>query len=136
MSPRIWTIELPGYDRPPLSLNQRGSSRGAAIAHNNVRRDLMGTVRVLAYNAKLPTGLDRARIELHWQPSVRRSRDTDNPDPTLKACIDALTRGSRSFVGYGLTADDDSAHVESGVVIEPVAKPARMWLSIRDLGSE
>lgn len=117
----VWELDLP-WDRPPLSLNQRLHwARKAQIS-----RAVKEAVQLIASAKRLPRGLEAAAITLHWQPTVNRRRDVDNPTPTLKAAVDAL-------VLYGLVADDDSAHVLSGCRIEPVADVARLWLRIVEL---
>lgn len=118
---RTWTIELP-YASPPLSLNDRMHWARANWWKQCIRAD----AHTLALAERLPLGLTRVEIALHYQPSTKRSRDEDNMFATLKPAIDGL-------VQYGLVADDDSAHVTSRCVIEPVAKPARLWLTITDL---
>lgn len=111
-------IDLP-YLKPPLSLNQRMHWAPKRERVAQLRSD---AIRLALYH-RLPKGLDRVHIALHWQPTIRRNRDVDNPTPTLKALVDGLT-------AYGLTVDDDSEHVTSGCVIDPVAPTARLWLRI------
>lgn len=131
MSMHTWMIPLVGYDCPPLSLNYRMNRWEAARR----RAELMDLVHWSAKRQQLPQGLGRVRIELHWRPNTRRPRDTDNPAPTIKACVDALAKGSKKRPGYGLVADDDAAHVESGCVIEEVdpQRLSQLWLTITDL---
>lgn len=117
---RGWTIPLP-YPRPPLNLNQRMHW----APRNRLTQQIKSDAHTLARYGKLPKGLDRVRIVLHWQPTTERRRDNDNITPTLKAAIDGL-------VQYGLVADDDSTHVESATVIEPRAAKAAVWLTIED----
>lgn len=124
MPDATWELTLP-WPRPPLDLNKRRHY----MAEYRIRQQIIPAVHVLALQAKLPKGLDRVRIVLHWQPAIVRLRDTDNPTPTLKVCIDALTR-------YGLVPDDDSEHVTSGCVIEELASKSRLWLTIHDLSPE
>lgn len=118
-----WTIELP-YSKPPLTLNQRMHWAPKARWIKQLRSD----ARLLATNSKLPQHLDQVGIVLHWQATVRRQRDTDNPTPTLKALIDGLR-------DYGLVIDDDAEHVTSGCVVEALASTTRLWLTITDLES-
>lgn len=120
--PVEWRLDLPGYTSPPLSENQRLHW----AAKHRIGQQLRNDVLLLARAAKLPRNLGRVEIVWHWQPTVRRRRDDDNPTPSLKVARDAL-------VAYGLVADDDSEHVRSGCVIEPVgAPPARCWLTITE----
>lgn len=117
-----WELPLP-YDKPPLNLNQRLHWAVKAKRIADVRR----VVCTLAQLRRLPKQLDRVAVTLHWQPSTVRPRDTDNPMLTVKAAIDGLR-------DYGLVADDDSSHVLSGVVIEPVKRGnPRTWLRIEAL---
>jgi hypothetical protein len=95
---------------------------------SKITRELRRDAHICAVSRKLPRGLQRVRIVLRWQPAVRRNRDQFSATCTLKPLVDGL-------VDYGLVADDDTAHVELGCVIEPVAKPARVWLHITDLGA-
>jgi hypothetical protein len=108
-------VPLP-YDRPPLSMNKRLHH----MAEYRVREQIRTDVLALARFYKLPKGLERVHVVLHWSPIVRRTRDTDNPGPTVKAILDALKPGTPKKPGHGLVPDDDSEHVSSEVVIHPV----------------
>lgn len=124
--PRTWQLDLP-YASPPLTLNSRMHHMKAYGLSQQIKTD----VGWLARAKKLPRNeLCHVRIELHWQPSIRRHRDTDNPSLTLKHCIDAL-------VTYGLVPDDNRDVVTSSTVIHEVVRGrARMWLNIIEvLGS-
>jgi len=121
----VWTLPLP-WPGPLLHENQR--------LHWAQKAQLTRTVRdvtcFLAGNARLPRGLDRVEITLHWQPATVRRRDDHNLTPTLKAAVvDGL-------VDFGLIPDDNAAHAVTGCVIEPVAKPARLWLRITDRSTD
>ena len=115
-------LKLLRAHRPPLSEN----GRQHWAVKNRTRQNLICDAVLLARYLKLPRGCGRVRVTLVWNPPDRRRRDSDNPTPTLKACIDGLTR-------YGLTEDDDSTHVESACVIGPVRKPGEVWLHIEVL---
>ncbi len=115
-----WIVRLP-FQRPPLSENYRLHW----AKRNRIVNDVKDAAHTMAVATRLPKGLERVRIELHWQPHVMRQRDTDNPTPTLKAAIDGLVR-------YGLVADDNSAHVTSTVVIEPLGPKPALWLIIQE----
>jgi hypothetical protein len=133
--PRSWLLPLP-FSRPPLNQNDRKNRWDVA----RQRRIVMAHTWHAARAAKLPTGLDRVHVELHWRATVRRDRDSDNPAPTLKACIDALCQGTRyrgqvAFAGYGLTVDDNYRHVTSAVVIHDPGEPAGTWLEVTDMGA-
>ena len=130
-----YIIPLIGYNSPPLSLNQRAhwaETRSAA-------QKLAGEVIRSANVVKLPKGLERVHVTLHWAPAVERQRDDDNPAPTVKAAADALVR-------YGLVTSDDHRVMTRSVQIHAVDKmpplhfygrglrqPARLWLSVDDL---
>lgn len=126
---RVWTIVLP-FCRPPLSLNDRGNRYKLA----RIRNEVMHTVHTYAIAQKLPRGLDRVGIVLHWRVTDKRRRDEDNLAATVKACVDGLTGGSRNHPGFGLTVDDDWMHVTSGYAIElDRTQPPAVWLTITDL---
>ena len=114
-----WNITLP-WSKPPLSQNDRGSHWKFVPIKKRIRID----TALLARCHHVPP-LEKAHIVLHWQPDVRRSRDTDNPAPTLKSCIDGLRDAH-------VLADDDSTRVTSDVVIHDVIRgtSARVWLEI------
>lgn len=119
-----WRLDL-AWPKPPLGLNSIPSRFVLARAKRQIVHDVFWTARA----AQLPKDLAKVRVELHWVPGIVRRRDTDNPSLTLKPTLDAL-------VQYGLVADDDSSHVESAVVIEPVnpdPQPSRVYLLITDL---
>lgn len=119
--PRAWLIRLPD-PQPTLTLNGRMHH----MARGRETKRLRGDAHTLAISARLPKGLDLVEIILHWQPNTRRQRDTDNPTPTLKALIDGLR-------DYGLIVDDDSTHVTSRCVIEPIGRFSQTWLTITEL---
>lgn len=113
---RVETLALP-WTAPPLSLNARGASRGAAFAHNAKVNEIRTTTVGLAQKAHLPRGLTHITVQLHYRPRDRRRRDTDNLIATLKPIADALAAGrpariSRSgrpvpaLIGYGVVPDD------------------------------
>ena len=120
-----WTIDLP-YTAPPLRDNDR---RHWADKHKRtaiLRRDAYTIALAMNRAGELPHGLGRVRIVLVWRPAVNRRRDQLSIAPTLKPLVDGL-------VDYGLIPDDDTEHCELSCRIEPVAKPARLWLEITDL---
>lgn len=109
---RAWALALP-YDRPPLSLNREMHW----AKRRQAERQIMDDVQWLARQQKLPRGKDalrRIHVRLVWTPSVKRTRDTDNPTPTLKKVIDGLVR-------YGLVMDDHHDIVSSECVINAIA---------------
>jgi hypothetical protein len=114
-------IDLP-YPRPPLHANQRLHR----MAVYRLTTELRADAHNLARHHRLPKGLGQVGIVLYWQATVKRSRDNININPTLKPLVDGL-------VDYGLVPDDDSGHVTTGTVVEPVAPTARLWLRIVEL---
>lgn len=107
-----WDLVLPGYKSPPLSLNKKMHWRVEQSWVKQLHHDVI----ILAMFNKLPKDQARAHVTLVWHPSTRRRRDTDNPTPTLKACIDGLVK-------YRLVPDDSSEYVSSSVLIlEPKTK--------------
>jgi len=113
-------LPLP-YDKPPLSLNGRYHwARKAALAQG-----IKSAVFIIAKSNRVPR-MGGAHVTLHWVPKDKRRRDTDNPIPTLKACIDGLVKA-------GVVPDDSSEYVSSEVVIDPVDKNnPRLYLSIEE----
>lgn len=114
-------LELP-YAVPPLTLNSRMHWAKKA----RIVKDLRWDMEIIARAMKLPKGLGRVEITLHYQPRTTRARDEDNLFATLKPCIDGLT-------DYGLVTDDDSAHVTSRCRIEPKGAVSRLWLTIKEI---
>jgi crossover junction endodeoxyribonuclease RusA len=123
MTAREWLIPLP-IEAPPLRDNQRLHWADKA----RKTRQLRSYARLLANSHKVPP-LDRARIVLHWQPAVRRTRDQFSIAPTLKPLVDGL-------VDAGVLCDDDSEHADLSCRIEPVAKKAALWLVITEIEGE
>lgn len=119
-----WSLMLP-YDRPPLSLNKNMHW----AKQRELERQIMDDVQWLARAAKLPKGLRYVEITLLWAPSVKRTRDTDNPTPTLKKVIDGLVK-------YGLIPDDNHDVVRSSCMILPLIKGrGQVYVSIQQLDS-
>ncbi|CRY84281.1 crossover junction endodeoxyribonuclease RusA [Nocardia farcinica] len=129
-------IDLP-WTSPPLSMNDRGYTRGAAMAKAAKTREIRETIIALATQAKLPRLVAHAAVQLHYQPRDNRRRDTDNLVATLKPIADALTvsRASKrgTVPGYGLVLDDTPQWMAKP---EPLIHPAvkgeggRMWIEI------
>jgi crossover junction endodeoxyribonuclease RusA len=121
-----WEVPLP-YAAPPLSLNDRYGWQKRARLAAEVKHD----TKHMASFVRLPRGIQRVGITLHYQPSVRRRRDGDNLYATLKPAIDGL-------VAYGLIEDDDDEHVLSRDVKIHEPSPGehvRLWLIITDLSA-
>lgn len=124
-----WILRLP-WQRPPLTLNQRGASIGSRMAQADTVRQIRGVAKVLATNAKIGPRA-RIHVRLHWQPELNRRRDEDNLIPTLKPLIDGL-------VDAGITPDDGSRYIDwSRPVIHPANKAVRpsMWLTVEDIST-
>lgn len=121
----MWQLDIPGYRKPPLSLN----TKTHWAPQHRLRVDLMDAVIWTAKALKLPRHLERVSVELHYRPASRRRRDEDNLAPTLKACCDAL-------VLYGLVPDDSHEYLTSASRIDPVnsMKPG-LYLLITDLSA-
>lgn len=99
-------IDLP-WERPPLNLNQRMHWARKAKETKLIR----STVAVLARGRAIPLP---CIVTLVWTVSDARRRDTDNPAPTVKACIDGLRDA-------GCLPDDHSQYVvRSGTAIVKV----------------
>jgi crossover junction endodeoxyribonuclease RusA len=96
---REWRLDLP-YIAPPLSMNQRLHW----AKRHRVKTELQTAVHVLLRHHKVPA-LDDASVWIEWTPGVTRRRDTDNPEPTRKAAIDAI-------VAAGLLPDDTPEYVQ------------------------
>lgn len=127
-----WTIRLP-WRTPPLSMNDRGHWAAKASRTARVRRDVMA----LAAAHRLPTGLDRVRVQLVYVPRDRRRRDTDNLVATLKPICDALAAGTPKHPGWGLVADDTPEWMSKPepVIAAPDPKDPHLRLLITDLGA-
>lgn len=110
-APRTWTITITA-PCPWLTANDR---RHWAAQAELVKQWRLASCLAARW-AKLPTGLDRVRIDavahFRGRPPVR---DRDNLQPTLKAVIDGLgpekqTKKGKT-PGYGLVPDDSDKHL-------------------------
>ncbi|MCZ4557967.1 hypothetical protein O4215_20610 [Rhodococcus maanshanensis] len=141
----VW-MALP-YTKPPLSLNDRGASRGASFAKAAATRTLREQVVALAEAAGLPRNLDHVTVQLHYRPRDNRRRDTDNLVATLKPIADALTPGKQARTvtragktrrlpaqaGYGMVADDTPHYMSKPEpIIHPAIKgePGLLWVTV------
>ncbi|MFF4026963.1 hypothetical protein ACFYY5_29345 [Nocardia elegans] len=125
-------IELP-WTAPPLSMNDRGYTRGAAMAKAAKTREIRDAIVILARKAQLPKCIDHVTVQLHYQPRDRRRRDTDNLVATLKPICDAIAAGTAKYPGYGMVLDDIPAHMAKPepIIHEPVkGEGGRLWLEI------
>ncbi|MGV0870044.1 hypothetical protein [Corynebacterium kalidii] len=117
------------FTRPPLTMNQRLHWRKRAAITRSIRDEVLTRARGM----RLPQGLSRITVTLHYQAPDRRRRDADNLVPTLKACCDALAAGTTSHPGYGIVADDTPDQMAKLMpTIHPASDgtPAKCWLTI------
>ena len=118
-----WRIELP-WAKPPLNLNDRRHW----AAHSQIVRDVRTVASWRARQARIGRH-DRIRIELHYLPKTRRTRDEDNLVATLKPLVDGLRDA-------GVVPDDTKRYVERvwPVIHDPApGRPGEMWLVITAL---
>lgn len=122
MDMTVYELDLP-WTSPPLSLNHRRHWR----AHARKAAELRETAHVLAKKHRLHIGGPYPHVEvtLHYVPRDRRTRDSENPIPTLKACCDGL-------VDAGVVEDDDPTHMTKHmpVIHDPSGLNARLWLAV------
>lgn len=121
-NPPAIVLELP-WTAPPLSMNDRGASAGAAFAKSRQIKDIRDTIRILAIAGHLQRNCGHASVELHYRPKDRRRRDTDNLTATAKPIYDGL-------IDYGLVQDDTPEFMAK---LEPVIHQKgapSMWLEI------
>ena len=92
----------------PLSLNDRLHWAAKARATKSIR-----TCVALDAKAQKVGSHDHVHVQLEWTPRVNRTRDVDNPAPTLKAAVDGI-------VSAGVIPNDDPKHVtHHATVIHP-----------------
>lgn len=96
---RMWVLPVP-YDRPPLSLNDRGHwAKG-----NSHRQALRRAGALLARSKGIPRNLPHIHTRLHYTPTDNRRRDEDNIIATAKPLWDGL-------VDAGVVPDDNSRYM-------------------------
>ncbi|RBO87055.1 RusA family crossover junction endodeoxyribonuclease [Nocardia puris] len=126
-------IDLP-WTRPPLSMNDRGFTRGAALAKARIVREVRQTTHTLATAARLPRGVAHVTVQLHYRPRDNGRRDTDNLVATLKPICDALAAGTAKHPGYGMVPDDIPRWMAKPepIIHPPAAKglPGALWLEV------
>lgn len=93
-----WRLVLP-YDKPPLTLNQRGHW----AKYNGPRADLRQLGLLLARQQRIPH-LTHIHTRLAWRPPDNRRRDEDNIILTAKPLWDGL-------VDAGVVDDDTSVYM-------------------------
>lgn len=133
----IHRIELPYpvYPKyPALNANLRGTRWDTNADVQAVRADVMR----LARHAGCTPG-EHLTVHLAWSPARRNGHDADNLAPMMKACCDALARGSRRLtlknpgvnIGLDLVPDDRPEHMSKIMpVILPKGDPPGMWLTV------
>ncbi|MDO5535461.1 MAG: hypothetical protein Q4F65_12540 [Propionibacteriaceae bacterium] len=110
------------WGTPPLTANQRKHWREKAALTRAVRTEVATRARA----QKLPTGLERVTVRLHYVPAQNRRRDPSNLMPTQKAAVDGL-------VDHGLVPDDCPPYVtEEMPRVHPADRSValRMWLEV------
>lgn len=124
------TVALP-WANPPISLNDRGASRGAMYAKASSIADVRRTVGAVCRHVERPEGAGYLSVQLHYLPASSARRDTDNLAATTKPLFDALAAGTKKTPGLGLVDDDVPALMGKP---EPIIWPrrkgdkARMWV--------
>lgn len=115
-----WTMPL-SYDKPPLTLNQRGHWAKT----DQHRKALRAWAKVSARKIGVPTGLGHITTRLHYQAPDRRRRDEDNLIATAKPLWDGL-------VDAGIVPDDTSAYMTKLMpkIHPPSPDGPGLWLTI------
>lgn len=111
-------LPLP-FTAPPLHLNQRMHWAQKARWTARIRE-------LVAWQAKGRTITPPVEVELLWTVTDRRSRDVDNPFPTVKACVDGCRDSGL------LPADDSTVVVRSFCTITRGATKG-MTLIVREV---
>lgn len=114
-------IDLP-WSRLPLSMNDRGHWAPRARKIRQVRDTACWLTRAAHLGR-----CSRVRVELHYQPAVRRGRDSDNLATLFKVCVDG------ACIDSGLVPDDTDRYVERvWPTIHPVVRgePGRLWMVV------
>jgi crossover junction endodeoxyribonuclease RusA len=127
-------IDLP-WSSPPLSLNDRGWTKGASMAKAATTARVFNDVMWLARSRKLPVwpAVQYVTVQLHYRPRNAIRRDTDNLVATLKPICDAIAGGSHKRPGYGMVPDDIPKFMgKPEPIIHDAIKgqPGCMWLEI------
>jgi crossover junction endodeoxyribonuclease RusA len=124
----VYELDLP-WTAPPLNLNHKHRW----YVHVKKVREVREAACVLAKAARIGPHR-KVRVTLHYRPRDRRTRDVENPTPTLKACCDGI-------VDAGVVPDDAPEFmVKDMPVLHEAAsvsglKP-RLWLVVEPLWDE
>ena len=128
MSDWHWVLQLP-YEAPPLSMNDRGQTKGARQAKSAKAAMIRADVNTLAKAAGIPPQ-QAIHVRLHYRPKTAVRHDADNLVATLKPAIDGLRDAK-------VISDDDPKHLDwSAPRIHPPSLPDRtpaLWLVITAL---
>lgn len=122
-------IPLP-WTKPPLTGNR---TRGNPYAQATRVKAALLSATVAIIEAK-PAPMVGANVTLHFRPATKHRRDADGLFPTLKVCLDALTRTRPVPHGPTVLPDDSWVHVPSATcrIHPPNGEPAAMWLELAD----
>ncbi|ANA85292.1 RusA-like Holliday junction resolvase [Gordonia phage BritBrat] len=127
-------IDLP-WTKPPLSMNDRGYTKGAAMAKSALTARIRQQVQLLAVLHQLPRNVAHTSVQLHYRPCDNRRRDTDNLVATLKPICDALAAGTKTHPGYGLVPDDTPQYMaKPEPIIHPAGKKSKRGSNGRAIG--
>lgn len=133
----VYVLPL-GFIAPPLSLNDRGRSRRAALGKAAKVRAIRNAVVIRGRQVKM-TPAPHFHVQLHYVPRDRRPRDPDNLVATLKPAIDALTAkgANRGWACLSLVPDDTPEYVSWSPprIHEPDEHGPRLWLEVTALAS-
>lgn len=115
-----WIMPL-SYDRPPLSLNQRGHWAKTDKHREALRHEAKTRARSLG----VPTGQTHITTRLHYRAPDRRRRDEDNLILTAKPLWDGL-------VDAGVVPDDTSEYMTKLMpkIHPPALEGPALWLTI------
>ncbi|APT93752.1 hypothetical protein CPHO_08445 [Corynebacterium phocae] len=125
-------VGLP-WTKPPLSMNDRGASRGATYAKAQKINEIQHIISLLARRVTMPPNHAYLIVQLNYRPRDNRRRDTDNLIATAKPIYDALAGGSTKIPGLGIVPDDTPQYMGKP---EPIIWPAKkgqppvMWLDL------
>jgi crossover junction endodeoxyribonuclease RusA len=118
-----WILEL-DLGRAPLTMN--AARQMHYRTYGKRIKELRDLARQAALDARIPP-LGRCEVTMYYQPPTNIRRDADGLVATLKPLCDGL-------VDAGIVDDDIPALMLKHMpVIEPSAKPARVWLVVRRL---
>lgn len=108
---------LPGYPKPPLSMNDRMHWR----VETDIKQALRTQVVSHCQRARIPKGARHVQVQLMYRPPTRNAPDPDNLAKTTKTIADALQptrpayfdrkgKARPAVLGYGLIPNDDAKH--------------------------